>query len=172
MMNPTTDEAKTMVELCFCGHAIEMLPQWNQLVTCCMFHISRGLLIWITTGEGRYIIYTYCMYTIKLRALILSIVFNYLRFLMKIDCTKFFCILRLCMLPEQMKKVMDGTPILMSQLLTLVYKKRKLFLQSLPIMMHKLNICNSGFLVLYLWYWKQPVFFLWKLILKVPLKRV
>lgn len=53
------------------------------------------------------------MYTIKLKALILSIVFNYQRFLMKIDCTKcfvflllFFC---LCMLlPEQMN-FMDGT---------------------------------------------------------------
>lgn len=42
-------------------------------------------------GRAGYIIYTYCMYTIKLKALILSIVFNYVRFLMmKIDCTKFF----------------------------------------------------------------------------------
>lgn len=30
------------------------------------------------------------MYTIKLKALILSIVFNYQHFLMKIDCTKCF----------------------------------------------------------------------------------
>lgn len=68
---------------------------------------------WFESLQGRagYIIYTYCMYTIKLKALILSIVFNYLHFLMmKIDCTKlvvfffFFIILCLCMLsPEQMK---------------------------------------------------------------------
>lgn len=118
--------------------------------------------LWITTGGGQGIfyinIYTYCMYTIKLKALILSIVFNYQRFLMKIDCTKcfvflllFFC---LCMLlPEQMN-FMDGTQSTHSSCSSSsgVKKKKTKKIKGIvavivccPSWMHKLNICNSDF---------------------------
>lgn len=68
--------------------------------------------------RGQGIRYTYCMYTIKLKALILSIV--YLRFLMKIDCTvlsPFFYSLLVHVVARTGEDIMDGTPILMSQLL-------------------------------------------------------
>lgn len=64
------------------------------------------------------------MYTIKLKALILSIVFNYLHFLMmKIDCTKFFFFfffysLLVHVVARTDENFMDGTPIQVTQLLT------------------------------------------------------
>lgn len=96
---------------------------------------------WYESLQGRagYIIYTYCMYTIKLKALILSIVFNYLRFLMmKIDCTKlFFFILCLCMSPEQMKTLWMVHQHSRSHTTVAVHpgvKKKRHFCSLLPIM--------------------------------------
>lgn len=112
---------------------------------------------WYESLQGRagYIIYSYCMYTIKLKALILSIVFNYLRFLMmKIDCTEFvfFFILCLCMLPGQAKTLWMVHQYLCHTTVAVQpgvkkKKKRKSISAAVcrPSWMHKLNICNSGF---------------------------
>lgn len=70
--------------------------RWLSVVWLVFCELTQMLeTCWYESLQGRagYIIYTYCMYTMKLKALILSIVFNYLRFLMmKIDCIKFFFI--------------------------------------------------------------------------------
>lgn len=76
-------------------------------------------------GQGILYIYIYILYVHKLKALILSIVFNYQHFLMKIDCTKCFFILCLCMLlPEQMN-FMDGTPVTAVALHPPVFKRKR-----------------------------------------------
>lgn len=88
--------------------------------------------------EGR-VYYIYILYVHKLKALILSIVFNYLRFLMmKIDCTKFFFFIILLVHVVARTDLWMVHTLLQSQLLLfiLVYKKKGFFfLQSLlPIM--------------------------------------
>lgn len=69
--------------------------QWNRLRTSPLhsdwwldLHV-HGPVSAITSNRG--LLYRGCMYTLKLKALMLSIVLKYLRFLMmNIDCTKFF----------------------------------------------------------------------------------
>lgn len=90
-------------------------------------------------GQGILYIYTYCMYTIKLKALILSIVFNYLRFLMmKIDCTVFVFLFFACACCCQNWRKLYGwyTPTLMSHSCSARCKKKKRHFCShlLPIM--------------------------------------
>lgn len=164
----------TGVILGLCQNAIQMLPT----LFCDQLHVSvepaddfvnlhviyklTQMLetCWYESLQGRagYIIYTYCMYTIKLKALILSIVFNYLRFLMmEIDCTKFFFFyysLLVHVVARTDENFMDGTPILKSHNCCCSprckkKKKEKAFSAVVvcccPSWMHKLNICNSGF---------------------------
>ena len=114
---------------------------------------------WYESLQGRagYIIYTYCMYTIKLKALILSIVFNYLRFLMmKIDCTVFFFLFFACACCCQNRQKLYGwyTPTLMSNSCSARCKKKKKGISAVvccPSWMHRLNICNSGFAIICIW---------------------
>lgn len=129
------------------------------------------LLIWITTGEGR-VYYIYILYVHKLKALILSIVFNYLRFLMmKIDCTKFFFffLFLACACCCQNRQELYGW-YTNSQVTTVALhpgvKNRKGIFAVVCYLswMHKLNICNSG-IVFYLytsiWVTVYLVFTVW-----------
>lgn len=113
--------------------------------------------LWITTGGGQGIfyinIYTYCMYTIKLKALILSIVFNYQCFLMKIDCTKcLFFILLLVHVVARTDELYGWYTKYSQQLLFILRCKKTKKIKGIvavivccPSRMHKLNICNSDF---------------------------
>lgn len=71
--------------------------------------------------------------------------------MMKIDCIKFFFYLCLCMLLPEQTNVKDGTPTLNHNCCCSPWcKKEKDFCSHLlPIMMHKLNICNSGFALIF-----------------------
>lgn len=90
-------------------------------------------------GRAGYIIYTYCMYTVKLKALILSIVFNYLRFLMmKIDCTVLFLYTLLVhVVARTGENFLDGTTLMSHNCCCSARcKKNKwhFFIRLLPIM--------------------------------------
>lgn len=136
---------------------ISLMFQWNELMTSCQFawlyiyiHIYIYKYIykltqmletcWYESLQGRagYIIYSYCMYTIKLKALILSIVFNYLLFLMmKIDCTEFFFLFFACACCCQDRQKLSGWYTNTHSCHTTVAvhpgvkRKKKAFLQSL-----------------------------------------
>ena len=143
---------------CF-PHCSVISFMFGWLLSICMFIYKLTQMLetcWYESLQGRagYIIYTYCMYTIKLKALILSIVFNYLRFLMmKIDCTVFFLLFFYSLLVHVVARTgenfMDGTH--QHSCHTAVQpgvKKREKGISAVvccPSWMHRLNICNSGF---------------------------
>lgn len=93
------------------------------------------------------------MYTIKLKALILSIVFNYQCFLMKIDCTKcLFFILLLVHVVARTDELYGWYTKYSQQLLFILRCKKTKKIKGIvavivccPSRMHKLNICNSDF---------------------------
>lgn len=111
-------------------------------------------LLRITTGRaGLFYIYTYCMYTIKLKALILSIVFNCLfpndeNRLYKVFFFFFYSLLVHVCRQNRWKKTFYGwythTHVTNCRSSCRCKKKRRIRSRCLW-WMHKLNICNSAF---------------------------